>query len=650
MTPSGPFADARHLPFSAVVGQDEPKTALLLAAIAPTLGGVLLRGDKGSGKTTLARGLAALLPGEAPFMELPLGATEDRVLGSIDIVALLEDATHGFRPGLLAAAHGGVLYVDEINLLADHLVDALLDVAASGVNRVERDGISHSHPARFVLVGSMNPEEGELRPQLLDRFGLACEVRASADPADRTEIVRRQLAFEAGAAVIGGAHASADAADPAGDAVARHRGDIDGQAGRATSDADADANLAERLAAAVPAAIDAEVIAFASRLALAVGAEGLRADLSLCRAAAALAGWEGRSDADTDDVARVAPLVLAHRRRRNPFDAPGISDDELADALEQAEPTTADDTMPDEPIGPDDSNQADTSPELDQAPSPEPSPRSEEQDGREQNGEPGQPRDPEQPSEPAPRSDPEVPSAMPQPPRPSAGDDQTMAPDASLRAPTLPASDHRRRQAPRPGNAGAGPVVAGPAGRFVRAVPMDDRHDRLAPAATAVAYAARRAGDPAAQPSAADLRAAHTEQPAGRLLVIAVDTSGSMHAQRRIAAAKAAAFGILADAYRRRDRVAVVAFRGETAEIVLRPTGSVEIAKARLADLPSGGTTPLAAGLDAVTALIRPVANAAVPTGTPLVVVLTDGRATAGGADPRSEARRAATDLARTGA
>lgn len=600
-----------HLPFSAVVGQDEAKTALLLAAIAPTLGGVLLRGDKGSAKTTLARGLAALLPGEAPFVELPLGATEDRVLGSIDIAALLEDATHGFRPGLLATAHGGVLYVDEINLLADHLVDALLDVAASGVNRVERDGISHSHPARFVLVGSMNPEEGELRPQLLDRFGLACEVRASADPADRAEIVRRQLAFEAGAAVT-------------------------------SAGVDADTELAARLAAVTPAAVEVEVIAFASRLALAVGAEGLRADLSLCRAAGALAGWEGRADADTDDVARVAPLVLGHRRRRHPFDAPGISDDELADALEQAEPTEADGT-----------GQADTSPQHDQTLAADPPLGPEQRDGREQADEPGHPdeRDGrEHADRPGQPGEAESASGMPQPPRPSAGADQAMTPDASLRAPTLPASDHRRRQAPRPGNAGAGPVVAGPAGRFVRAVPMDDLHDRLAPAATAVAYATRRAGDPAAQPSVADLRAAHTEQPAGRLLVIAVDTSGSMHAQRRIAAAKAAAFGILADAYRRRDRVAVVAFRGETADVVLRPTGSVEIAKARLADLPSGGTTPLAAGLDAVTALVRPVTNAAATAGAPLVVVLTDGRATAGGADPRSEARRAATDLARTGA
>ena len=165
------------LGFSEVVGLDVAKEALLLAAVEPRLGGVLLRGDKGSAKTTLARGLAAVLPGDAPFVELPLGAGEDRVLGALDLADLLGQGRPRLRPGLLADAHGGVLYIDEINLLADHLVDALLDVAVSGVNRVEREGLSEEHPARFVLVASMNPEEGELRPQLLDRFGLTTEVR-----------------------------------------------------------------------------------------------------------------------------------------------------------------------------------------------------------------------------------------------------------------------------------------------------------------------------------------------------------------------------------------------------------------------------------------------------------------------------------------
>ncbi len=197
-----------RFPFSAVVGHDDAKLALLLAAIDPAIGGVLLRGQKGSAKTTLARGLAALLPGDAPFVDLPLGATEDRLVGTLDLGAVLTGEGRRFEPGLLAAAHGGVLYVDEVNLLPDHLVDVLLDVAASGVNRVEREGISHEHAARFVLIGSMNPEEGELRPQLLDRFGLAVDLTTSLEPRDRAEAVRRRLDFDADPAGVAQRHAS----------------------------------------------------------------------------------------------------------------------------------------------------------------------------------------------------------------------------------------------------------------------------------------------------------------------------------------------------------------------------------------------------------------------------------------------------------
>src|SRR4051812_8292672 len=184
-------------PFSAVVGQDDAKLALLLNAIDPAIGGVLLRGQKGSAKSTLARGLATLLAGDAPFVELPVGATEDRVVGSLDIEGALGEGRRRFQPGLLASAHQGVLYVDEVNLLPDHLVDVLLDVAASGVNKVEREGVSQIHDSRFVLAGSMNPEEGDLRPQLLDRFGLAVDIVGPTNPEERAEAVRRRLAHDA---------------------------------------------------------------------------------------------------------------------------------------------------------------------------------------------------------------------------------------------------------------------------------------------------------------------------------------------------------------------------------------------------------------------------------------------------------------------
>jgi magnesium chelatase subunit D len=188
-----------NYPFSAIVGQEQLRLALVLCAVRPEIGGVLIRGEKGTAKSTAVRGLAAVLArlGEARLVELPIGATEDRVIGSLDLQRVLRDGEHAFTPGLLAQAHGGVLYVDEVNLLHDHLVDVLLDAAAMGRVHIERDGVSHTHDARFMLVGTMNPEEGELRPQLLDRFGLTVDVRASRDVDERAQVVRQRMAFEA---------------------------------------------------------------------------------------------------------------------------------------------------------------------------------------------------------------------------------------------------------------------------------------------------------------------------------------------------------------------------------------------------------------------------------------------------------------------
>ena len=283
-----------RFPFAAVVGAEDAKLALLLAAIEPALGGVLLRGDKGSAKTTLVRGLAGVLGPSVPFVDLPLGATEERVVGSLDLAAALGGGEVRFQRGLLAAAHGGVLYVDEVNLLGDHLVDVLLDAAATGVNRVERDGISRSHEARFLLVGSMNPEEGELRPQLLDRFGLAVEVRNPAEPVARAEIVRRRAAHDR---------------DPAAFA-----------AGWAGAEATLASALAEARARLAP--LPEDVLVTASELCVAAGADSLRADLALGRAAAAHAAWAGRDRATAEDLRAVAHLALLHRSHRQPLDRP----------------------------------------------------------------------------------------------------------------------------------------------------------------------------------------------------------------------------------------------------------------------------------------------------------------------------------------
>ena len=581
-----------HLPFSVVVGQDDAKLALVLAAVEPRLGGVLLRGEKGSAKTTLARGLAALLPSGAPFVELPLGASEERVVGALDVAALLDSRAHRLRPGLLAEAHGGVLYVDEVNLLADHLVDVLLDVAVSGTNRVERDGFAETHPARFVLVGSMNPEEGELRPQLLDRFGLAVEVRAPEDPVVRAEIVRRQLAFEASG----------------------------------SSDLAADEELRATLASARPVPCDDAVVVAAAKLAVAVGAQGLRADLALCRAAGALAGLEQARRAGGAHLRRVAPLVLAHRRRRDPFEAPDLATEELEAALDQV---LGDEEVTDAPA-------AAQAPEGDGVSPPA--------SGR---------NDPARPAGGGGSTGLDRPAGADQRAETHVEDTEGGdSPDVEVDA--RPLSVPRRAGVATRGHGATGKAAApggGARGRRIGHVALAEPHQRLDAAATAVAYATRTVGDEAGagrgRLAAEDLRAAVTAEPEATLLIVAVDTSGSIAGRQRLEAARAAVVSLLGDAYRRRDRVAMVAFRGEAAELVLRPTGSVEVARARLAELASGGKTPLAAGLSEVTALVREAQRPGGPR--PAVVLVTDGRATANGPDPLAAAEVAARKLAATG-
>ncbi|MFO1323580.1 MAG: magnesium chelatase ATPase subunit I [Burkholderiales bacterium] len=321
-------------PFSAIVGQDEMKQALLIAAIDPAVGGVLVFGDRGTGKSTAVRALAALLPpmrsvigcrygcapdpGDAlcddcrarlargplksrvapvPVVDLPLGATEDRVVGTLDLERALADGVRTFEPGLLARANRGFLYIDEVNLLEDHLVDVLLDVAASGENVVEREGLSIRHPARFVLVGSGNPEEGELRPQLLDRFGLSVEVRTPTDLPQRIEVVRRRDAYER---------------DPRAFALRWQRDET---------------KLRKRIDAArrrfADIAVPDAALERAAQLCMSLGTDGLRGELTLVRAARALASLEGDRAVGDSHLRRVAPSALRHRLRRNPLDDAG---------------------------------------------------------------------------------------------------------------------------------------------------------------------------------------------------------------------------------------------------------------------------------------------------------------------------------------
>lgn len=594
---------APRYPFSAVVGQDRLKLALILSAIAPGIGGVLIRGEKGTAKSTIVRGLGPIAGGRV--VELPIGATEDRVIGSLDLTGVLRDGRADFTPGLLARAHGGVLYIDEVNLLADHLVDVLLDAAASGRVTIERDGVSHTQAADFVLVGTMNPEEGELRPQLLDRFGLAVDVAAGTDVDSRVEIITRAMAFDA---------------DPTS-FLATY--------------ADAETELAHRIsdarervrAVALPPAQLRRIAGICAHL----GVDGLRGDIVVARAASAHAAWRGADEVTADDITVAVELALPHRRRRNPFDESGLSDEQLDDALSAGDEAAGDD-QPD--------------PDPDPDPDPEPDGDGPEggPDGGPDDGGGGRPE--EGPSAETPTETP--PERAEQPDHPA---EQSPGPIG----PRVGATSSAPRRTRTLTAAGIG---EGEPGRRSRALSRRGSTTRAVDFAagtplhlfgTVLSAAGRVLTDPRRRITVAadDLRGAERVGREGNLVVFLVDLSGSMTARRRLAAVADLCVDLLRDSYTRRDRVAVVTARGTTAEVTVPPTRSVDIAVRRLSDVTTGGRTPLAEGLAAAAEVIDLAARRE-PRRRPLLVVVTDGRATAG-RDAPARADAAARGIARRG-
>ncbi|EJN06953.1 putative cobaltochelatase [Herbaspirillum sp. YR522] len=598
-------------PFAAIVGQAQLKTALLLCAVDPGIGGVLIRGDKGTAKSTAARGLTQVVPpiariagcafncapgqpaaacevcnagqdqvieAEIPFVTLPLGATEDRVLGTLDLHKALQDAQRAFQPGLLASAHRGVLYIDEVNLLADHLVDVLLDVAAMGVNSVQREGLSVTHPARITLIGTMNLEEGDLRPQLLDRFGLMVEVAAPQDKQVRAEVVRRRIGYEADMAAFGSQWQAQQHA--LRDQVA----------------------AAQRLLAQV--VLDDAMLELISHLCCEFEVASLRADIVMHKTARAIAALQGRGRVTPDDIGCAARLVLPHRRRRKPFDQAGMDHERLDDLVEQAR-----------------SGQQQTQPQGSDGQPPEPS--AGDGQGTDEGG----------------------------PDAPGAGETRTFAVAAAAAPPHISVDTPQA-----PGQAPAGRRSTLPQARrgsALRAVP-DTHPDQLAVGATLRSAAVRGAlagqgDDGRLRLTPADLHRQERRGKGANLIVFVVDASGSMAAQRRMEAVKGAVLSLLTDAYQRRDQLAVIAFRGERAEVLLEPTRSVDLAEQGLRELPTGGRTPLPHALQLAAQLLERATQDA----PPLLVILSDGRANVGlPGDPQEPWRQtldAAAHLARRG-
>jgi magnesium chelatase subunit D len=621
----------QHYPFSAVVGSDDMALALTLSTVSPAIGGVLVRGEKGTAKSTMVRALASILPPidviagdrfssdpreahplspDGPFapdsdvetrpvrlVELPVGATEDRVLGSLHLEKALSEGVTEYEPGLLARAHRGILYVDEVNLLHDHLVDLLLDAAAMGRSTVERDGVSVEHAARFVLVGTMNPEEGELRPQLLDRFGLTVEVAAPRDPATRVEVVRRRLAYET---------------------------DPDGFAARFADD---EAALTDRIQAAQKLVEQVDLSDWAllkiAEVCAAFEVDGMRADIVTARAASAHAAWNGRTAVTRDDIRAAARLALPHRRRRNPFDAPGIDEDLLDRILGDDEP----EPQPPEPDGTD----GDDSDGEDRV------------DGDAGSGDSA--GTPPASVGQAPDEAPGEPQAQDQPPQQAAPDqaqtDQTETGAGGSDEVTVAGA----QQPFRPKLFTVGGTGTGESGRRSRAITETGRRIGAAPrtgqggsihltetiraAAPHQIARGRAIGARGLDFRASDLRLAIKEGHESNLILFCVDASGSMAARKRMEQVKTAILSLLMDAYQRRDKVGLITFRQDGAELALPPTGSIDIAASRLADLPAGGRTPLAEALLKTADVLR-LERVRDPRRRPLLVVITDGRATFG--------------------
>jgi magnesium chelatase subunit D len=612
-------------PFSAIVSQEKMKLALILNVINPKIGGVLLRGEKGTGKSLAVRALANLLPevqvvSDCPFhcdpqrpkdlcsacsakvtqgiqlstekravsvVDLPVGATEDRLVGTLDIEKAIKTGEKHFEPGILAAANRNILYIDEVNLLDDHLVDVLLDAAAMGVNYVEREGVSFIHPSEFVLVGTMNPEEGELRPQLLDRFALSVEVKGIPYREARAEIVRRRIAFENNPTEF------------------------------ITSQLENQEKIRQKIIDATrllpQVKLNDDMLDLITQICTDLAVDGHRADITIYKTACTIAAYNSRTDVLEEDVKEAAELALAHRRRRQPFEEPKLEQQQIQESIEKWDQNHDKQQQQQSPPPPQQQNDApqDSNPE------------NQEQEQKSEDEEaPEQVFEADAPYQVKPLSEPIL--------------DEVQRSGAGRRSKSL--SDSKT-------------------GRYVAAAVPKGAVTDLAFDATLRVAAPFQCQRKAASGDVegfliekTDLRQKVRERKVGNLIMFVVDASGSMAAEERMTATKGAVLSLLLDAYQRRDRVGMVVFRRDTAELVLPPTNSVELAQRFLTGLPTGGRTPMAHGLTLGLETIKEHLQRD-KEAIPLIALVSDGRANVPlkGGDPVEEAKAAAREIGYAG-
>ena len=599
-------------PFSAIVGQEQLKQALILNAVNPAIGGVLIRGEKGTAKSTAVRALAALLPGirvvmgcpyscdpgqphdfcdlcrksigriqesrrQTRVITLPLNATEDRVAGGIDFNQAIKKGRRVLQPGLLAKAHRGILYVDEVNLLDDHIVDIILDAAASGRNVIEREGISFAHASRFILVGTMNPEEGELRPQLLDRFGLCAEIASEKDLENRATLMQRREEFDA---------------DPAG-FIRRFESEND--------------RIARRIVAAREfsntVTLPHHLRTVICELCTENNVAGHRADLVIEQAARAMAALREHAEVTLEDVREVAMLALIHRKR------------EAAPPPPPPPPPQHDHDQKEEPPSDDNTDEPENSPENSQE---NPDQDSRESEQNNQTEETGPPEDSDE-SNPDPQQDDQD--------RKNDVMDQIFEAGETFKVKkfTTPKDRVLRRGSGRRSRT----RIAQKQGRYVKSTSVagtgDVALDATLRAAAPHQLHRENASGLAVVLRSEDIREKIRERRIGNFLLFLVDASGSMGARSRMIASKGAIMSLLLDAYQKRDRVAMISFRKAEAVVNLPPTSSIELAAGLLREMPVGGRTPLSAGLAKTYEVLRNYLLRE-PTARPIVIMITDGR------------------------